>query len=444
MVLPEPFCCLTGVVAGFPEEKAIAVEQAIVDRSNQVDIADLACGDKESQRFRDLELYHFVLDVAWEHQNSVSPDEANLLLNIRRRLRINEWDHRVLEAKLTKYPKPGNEPHTRSDISRVRRSLQSAGLLFVVRDPARGDYDVIPDELVAVIRDVLRIELRLASYREMMNSKPLRKKAHLLEVLERSNVTCGKYDTVEQLVDRVVRDVPPSRAIASSSPRYGLTSEKLAEWCRELGVSPYGSMEERVKSIITHFDQLRPQVHAGVDERGRWYEFFLELAERDYEALRAQHVIEKDLEIESKFEQATQYLFAELLNNRPLQQPGSNHCDGLVSLGSNYLMWDNKSKETPVHLKDHLDQFHAYMEAATKPVPVFIVIAPRFTEESEAEAVRYHARHFDRNVLLITAEELKALADEWAAPGNKNREAPFPLGLLATTGRFDRKSLGAL
>ena len=107
-------------------------------------------------------------------------------------------------------------------------------------------------------------------------------------------------------------------------------------------------------------------------------------------------------------------------------------------------MWDNKSKESPVHLHDHLDQFHGYMDAADKPVPVFVVIGPEFTEESPAEAVRYHARHFDRNILLITAEELKLLAEEWSAERNRNSEEPFPLGLLATTGRFDRRSLGKL
>ena len=75
---------------------------------------------------------------------------------------------------------------------------------------------------------------------------------------------------------------------------------------------------------------------------------------------------------------------------------------------------------------------------------VFLVIGPTFTEASESEAVRYHARHFDRNITLITAGELKSLADEWSSQENKSREEPFPLGLLAATGRFDRSRLGKL
>ena len=48
-----------------------------------------------------------------------------------------------------------------------------------------------------------------------------------------------------------------------------------------------------------------------------------ELATRDYEALRSQHIVDRDLEIEAKFEEATEYLFAEKLNHAPLQQSGT-------------------------------------------------------------------------------------------------------------------------
>ena len=241
-----------------------------------------------------------------------------------------------------------------------------------------------------------------------------------------------------------MRYVPPSKAIASSSPRYGITRKQLAAWCRELNISPSGTIEARVERIIAHFDQLRPRIKAETDERSLWFEFYEELASRDYETLRAQHVIEKDLEIEAKFEEATRYLFAQKLKNTPLQQPGTNHPDGLLSLRSNYLMWDNKSKESRVNLKNHIRQFDDYMSQADKPVAAFLVIGPDFTEESEAESVRYHAQYFDRNIVLIAARELKQLAEEWSSDQNKNREEPFPLGLLAATGRFDRARLGKL
>ena len=50
----------------------------------------------------------------------------------------------------------------------------------------------------------------------------------------------------------------------------------------------------------------------------------------------------------------------------------------------------------------------------------------------------------DRNIVLITAKELKELAEEWASPKNKNREKPFNLALLSVSGRYNRDRLGKL
>ena len=426
------------------EELVIAFEQFIVNRSNEIELVDIAAGNKESQRYRNLDLYNYVLEVAWENENTKSPDEVNLLRKLRDRLNINETDHRTMEAKLGRFPKNSNELHNRTEINKVRQYLHGMGLLFAIRQEDGVDADVIPEEIAAPLRGILGLEIRSESYRELLAYRPLRRKAHLTEILERCEVEFARYDTIDALADRVFQCIPPSKAISSNSPRYGLNSDQLAAWCRTLSMSPSGSMEERVTRIIAHFDQLRPTMKTEPSERARWYDFFEQLAHRNYDTLRAQHVIDKDLEIESKFEEATRYLFAEKLNHTPLQQRGSNHPDGLLSLQTNYLMWDNKSKESPVNLRDHIGQFDSYMNQADKPVPIFLVVGPEFTTESEAEAVRYHAQHFDRNVTLITATELQRLAEEWSSNQNKNRDEPFPLGLLAATGRFDRDKLGKL
>jgi len=428
------------------EEKTITFEQSIVNRANETSVADLAYGQNNTQRHENLKLYNFVLQVAWENQDNVTPDEANLLMNLRERLNINERDHRTLEAKIMKYPKPGNQIHSRSEINQVRRHLQGLGLLFTIRQDEKTDIDIIPDELGSLLREILGIELRQDSYRQLLNYRLLRRKSHLTEVLTHCGIPFGQYDTVNTLIDHLLRNVCPSQAIVGFSPRYGLNSDQLTAWCKELHIATSGSMENRIERIIVHFDQLRPSVIESPDERARWYEFFEQLAIRNYETLRAQHIIEKDIEIESKFEDATRYIFAEKLKHVPLQQEGTNHPDGLLSLESMFLMWDNKSKENPglVNLKEHITQFDGYMNKSDKPVPIFLVIAPGFTEESEIEAIHYHAQHFERNIVLITANELRNLAEEWVSENNRNREEPFPLGLLASTGRFNRKILGKL
>jgi len=429
------------------DQRTIAFQQSIVDRSNELDLAALACGDKSSTRYRDLELYKFVLGVAWDHEVNVSPDEENLLEKLRHRLKINRTERRILEAQLQKYPKQNNETHNRNDLAEVRKRFQEVGILLPIRAEDGIDRDVISEETAEVLRAMFCVPLRAEAYLEMLDAKLLKRKSHLFEILEVNEVAHSKYDTVDKLKERIVANVHPHRAIAAASPRiFGLNSEELSEFCKDLSLSAAGSMPERVARIVAHYAQLRPRVSVAGDERELWFRHFEDLAFRDHEALRKQHIIDKDLEIERKFEDATRFLFDKMLGHVPLKQAGSNHCDGLLSLKTNYLMWDNKSREraAAVSLRDHTGQFHAYMEASDKPVPIFMVIAPAFTEDSEVEATRYHAEHLDRNFVLITAKELKALAEEWARPDNKNREQPFPLGLLAASGRYDRKRLGKI
>ena len=59
------------------EERVIAFQQSVVNRSNEIDLVDLACTNRDSPRYQNLELYNFVLNVAWENENTKSPDERN-------------------------------------------------------------------------------------------------------------------------------------------------------------------------------------------------------------------------------------------------------------------------------------------------------------------------------------------------------------------------------
>jgi len=101
------------------------------------------------------------------------------------------------------------------------------GLLFSVRQDDGADLDVIPEELAVVMRGILGLEIRTEGYPQLMEYRPLRRRAHLTEVLSRSGIESARNDTIPNLVDRVVRYVPPSKAIASVSPRFGLNSEQL-------------------------------------------------------------------------------------------------------------------------------------------------------------------------------------------------------------------------
>ena len=195
-----------GVPSEALEDKVVSMEQSIVDRSNEVELADLA-GSKNSEMFKSLELYNFVLGVAWEHRNTKSPDEANLLRRLRTRLGITKGQHRILEAKLGKYPKANNELHSRSEIRDARNILQRLGLLFQIRDDRGCYFDLIPEELAEVMKKLFKKEMRRDGYKIMLTNKYFRTKAVLYSILKSANVDFNQYDNVSLLKNKIVERI---------------------------------------------------------------------------------------------------------------------------------------------------------------------------------------------------------------------------------------------
>ena len=100
------------------------------------------------------------------------------------------------------------------------------------------------------------------------------------------------------------------------------------------------------------------------------------------------------------------------------------------------MFWDNKSKESPVNLKQHIRQFDTYIKEAEKPLACFLVIGPDFTPESSLLAMQYQVQN-QVTISLITAAELKEVAELWHGRTVGKREDPFPLGYLIQPGRFN-------
>jgi hypothetical protein len=159
------------------EDDIIAWEQSIIDRSNE----DLV--DARTEKGKHIDLMKFVLETAWEHNEEISPDEKHLLVRIKDRLRITEREYAIIEAKLGKFPKLGNQLHTRGEIDEVRQLLQAKGLVFSLRNRDGADFDVVPDELVVALRKFFSIEIRDYGYRQLLNHKAVRSKGYLAEVL---------------------------------------------------------------------------------------------------------------------------------------------------------------------------------------------------------------------------------------------------------------------
>jgi hypothetical protein len=413
------------------EDDVIAWEQAIIDRSNEELV------DARTEKGKNIDLMKFVLETAWERNQEISSDEKNLLVRIKDRLRITDREYAIIEAKLGRFPKLGNQLHTRGEIDEVRQLLQAKGLIFSLRDRDGVDFDVVPDELVIALRKFFSIEIRDYGYRQLLNHKAVRSKAYLEEVLTKCGVEPERNCTLEELQEMLLEQVSPSVVLGGLTPRDGLSMEELAKWCAELVLTISGSKAERIGRIIQFYDNLLQRKEKGEDPRAVWYQHYAAFGSRQIEFLRSQMLIDKDIEIERKFEDATRYLFETLLGHNPLTLVGTEHPDGALSYRDELIYWDNKSKETPVNLKDHLRQFDCYIKNADKKVACFLVIGPEFTLESAGLAMQYQVQN-GTTITLITAEELKSLAEEWKARGQRNSGNLFPLGYLVQPGRFNR------
>ncbi len=414
------------------EEAIINYEQAIIDESNNFDYKNMS---------KDFALFKFLLDKAWERGDDISVDEKNLIEEVRKYLNISIREQNMLEAKASRYPTKGNVLHSRTDIDLVRRVLQSAGILFYIKNSDNIGCDIIPEEIAICLRKYYDIEIKKYGYEQLLNYViKVTKKQYLIDIVNKYNenpntavVDMPNSPTIPQLQQIILKAIKPSNLVGGFTPRDGFDVISLQKWCTNLGLSVSGTKVELISRILSHYDNLRKIEVSCEDEREKYYNVFHYLACRDYKFLRDNNIISKDLEVEHYFEKATNYLFETLLKNKPLLLTGSEHPDGKLSYNDKYIMWDNKSKEGPVNLKDHILQFDNYIRNSDKPVAIFMVIGPAFTENSIKECVKYSLLS-DTQLLLITADELKEVAETW----NKNHpDEIFNLGYFKQNGRFD-------
>lgn len=418
------------------EEAILAYEQSVIDESNNFDYKNIS---------KDFAIFKFLLDKAWEHEDKISVDEKNLIEEIRKYLNITLKEQNMLEAKSSRFPTKGNILHTRTDIDFVRKVLQSSGLIFYIKNSDNLPCDIIPDEIALCIRKYYDIEIKSYGYKQLISYiTKITKKQYLIDIIKKFNenpntftVDIPSNPTIQSLQEIILKTIKPSNLLGGYSPRDGLDSSVLAKWCANLGLNVSGSKANLISRILEYYDSLKRIEISSDDPREKFYNVYHELACRDLVYLRENNIINKDLDCEHCFEKATNYLFENMLKNKPLLLTGTDHPDGKLSYNDKYILWDNKSKETPVNLKDHILQFDGYIRNSDKPVTVFMVIAPSFTENSIKECVKYSLTN-DTQILLITADELKEIAERWH---KEHPDESFNLGFFKQNGRFDKSLL---
>lgn len=408
-------------------EDIIKYEQNIINKSNEFVIS------KKKYKKEKLELFKFILEVAWEHQNTISVDEKNLIVKIQNKLDISEEEYMIIEAQLGNFPKKKNILHTHDEINRVRRELQRSGIIFMVRDSDGIDYDVIPKEIALVLREIYGVEMKNQGYEKLLSNKRFRTKSYLEDIIKKSGASHPYNMTLTELKEFIMLKIKPTNLLGGYSTRDGLNTTDLSEWCKELNLISSKTKDELIEQIIEYYDGFKEMPDQQEDIRKILFENYVLLAERKTQELRKLGLIEKDIECERLFEKATDYLFENLLYVEPLDLIGTEHPDGILSFNDKLIMWDNKSKETDVNLKDHISQFDRYIRSSMKSVASFLVIGPSFTNESYEEAMKYQLLN-DTVITLITANQLKELASKW---NQANEKRPFPLGYFKQPGKFN-------
>lgn len=418
------------LVEGRLEQKVLDFEKEIVRRAKDVDFFDRKAHDPV--RWHQYETYRVALKAAWENEDDVSSDEAILLRVLRRHLNISLIEHWIIGATLKRFPKPKRVLHTREEIHDARKHLQRQSLLWSYRDQSNQNIDIVPAEVVNVLRGEIGLELQRTNYRRLLEHDQLTV-AEFRDILKDRDMDA--HGTKAELIERLAHaDMRPSEFLEQ------LDRPKLASMCRHVGMPGSGNKPNLVQRLIDFYDDLTFEERETQDPREDWYNNYELLAARRYSDLRAKKLISKDLEVEHLFEKATDFLFEEKLRVPIDNKRKVTKADGRIPLeNEEVILWDCKSVEKAVNLQDHLEgQFDRYLrkelEKGSRPL-AFLVIAPAFTPESAKAAHQYKART-NWDIAMITAEALKHLAELWDTSEGDKR---FPIRLLNKTEIIDKE-----
>lgn len=388
-----------------------ATEEEVIDdvRSLEKAILDEAERPEESLSFENedaLDTLRSVLGVAVE-DDQVSPEELSLIHRLRRNLGVQERSKQILLAQLEHFPRAGNEIHSPSELSDALTELQKLGVVFYCNQLDGGVY-LIPEELVPGVKQALGIELSDRAWTRLLENLTTR---HLKTILRANGLPGGGLK--KERVERVLHaGISPSEALEE------LTHSELYDVLDGLaGAKVSGSKGERIQRIIDYFQNLViKEVPEEASPAQTYYEYLVELAERDRESLLANDVISKDRDMDAAFEEGTSWLFQQKLGLNLMELTGSDHPDGMFGFSDgDLLMWDTKSKEASYRFpREHLRQFKRYIRDSARRVSCFLVIVPSVEKggETAAELLKSESGQ-DTDVALVSAENLKWVAENW-------------------------------
>lgn len=378
-------------------------------------------------------IYSAVLDEAWKKDESLNAHEINILNVLRNELNLTKRDHYLLESRIGRFPQKGNKLHSHQQISRSLINLQARGLILRFREDT--SYYIIPKDIARILRYEMGGELRNEVYETLLEDLNVNQLREILNQLN-FNVSGVKEILIKRIIEH---NILPSTALNIFS------SKELSDVLRNLnGAKISGTKKEKVQNIIDYYEMLSaPTSSDPTDERARLYDFYEELASRDYKTLRVNKVIEKDINVDNYFEEATRYLFERKLKLDLVEMEGTRHADGKIQFNQKeVILWDNKSTEEPYTFpENHFNQFLRYIRGEKKRVTLFLVIVSDYTKEAVAQAQKLKAfSEQDTDVALIKAADLVYVAEQWEGYSDQ-KQPEFNLQVFNMTGELTRNML---
>lgn len=378
-------------------------------------------------------IYSAVLDEAWKKDESLNEHEINILNVLRSELDLSKREHYLLESRIGRFPQKDNILHTNQQISRSLINLQTRGLVLRFRDDT--SYYIIPKDIARILRYEMGGELRNEVYETLLNDLSVNQLREILQQLD-FNVSGVKEEIIARIIEH---NILPSVALKVFS------SKELSEILRTLeGAKVSGTKKEKIQNIIDYYEMLStPTSSDPTDERSRLYDFYEELATRNYKTLRVNKVINKDVNIDNYFEDATKYIFEKKLDLNLINMEGTRHADGKIEFNKReVILWDNKSTEEPYSFPEkHFNQFLRYIRSEEMRVTLFLIIVHDYTKEAVAQAQKLKAfSEEDTDVALIKASDLIYVAEEWKTFSNQ-KNPDFNLQVFNITGELTRNLL---
>jgi hypothetical protein len=198
-----------------------------------------------------------------------------------------------------------------------------------------------------------------------------------------------------------------------------LSNQELYDLCKALpGANVSGTKDEKISRVVDYFANLIvKEIRAEAEPGERYFEYLVELANRDRENLLANKVVTKDRQMDSAFEDGVRWLFEHRLGLRHLPMTGSDHADGCIEFRSG----------------------DRYMRHSLKRVSCFLVIVPSVGDGVEETAARLKIESkSDTDVAIITAEDLRWVAENWKHRSTADQLDPE---VFNVTGVLDRALL---